>query len=153
MYSCCLSLTSVQDGAGGQRHAPVALPPGTKRYPLYRRLSWPQGRSGWRRNILLPPVFAPRTVQPVASRYTYWTIPTHSFPQPLLNLFHSHSNKSTNQMHQSQIYCSSFKYSSTCFGHPLAHHQELITAVAASGLPLERGFSSVVGRATATFQR
>ena len=35
----------------------------------------------------------------------------------------THSNKSTNQ---SQIYCSSFKYSSTCFGHPLAHHQELI---------------------------
>jgi hypothetical protein len=26
----------------------------------------------------------------------------------------------------SQIYCSSFKYSSTCFGHPLANHQELI---------------------------
>ena len=26
----------------------------------------------------------------------------------------------------SQIYCSSFKYSSTCFGHPHAHHQELI---------------------------
>jgi hypothetical protein len=26
----------------------------------------------------------------------------------------------------SQIYWSSFKYSSTCFGHPHAHHQELI---------------------------
>jgi len=26
----------------------------------------------------------------------------------------------------SQIYCSSFRYSSTCFGHPHAHHQELI---------------------------
>ena len=26
----------------------------------------------------------------------------------------------------SQIYCSSFKYSSTCFGHPHAHHQEPI---------------------------
>ena len=26
----------------------------------------------------------------------------------------------------SQIYCLSFKYSSTCFGHPHAHHQELI---------------------------
>jgi hypothetical protein len=25
-----------------------------------------------------------------------------------------------------QIYCSSFKYSSTCFGHPHAHYQELI---------------------------
>ena len=30
-------------------------------------------------------------------------------------------------MHQiSQLYCLSFKYSSTCFGHPHAHHQELI---------------------------
>jgi len=38
------------------------------------------------------------------------------------------------------------KYSSTCFGHPLAHHQELVTAVAASGLPLERDGSSAVGR-------
>jgi len=26
----------------------------------------------------------------------------------------------------SQIYCLSFKYSSTCFGHPHAHHQEPI---------------------------
>jgi hypothetical protein len=25
----------------------------------------------------------------------------------------------------SQVYCLSFKYSSTCFGHPHAHHQEL----------------------------
>jgi len=25
----------------------------------------------------------------------------------------------------SQIYCLSFKYSSTCFGHPHAHYQEL----------------------------
>ena len=26
----------------------------------------------------------------------------------------------------SQLYCVSFKYSSICFGHPHAHHQELI---------------------------
>jgi hypothetical protein len=33
-----------------------------------------------------------------------------------------------NQPHESnsQIYCLSFKYSSTCFEHPHAHHQELI---------------------------
>jgi hypothetical protein len=30
----------------GQRHAPAALPPGMTRYPLYRRLGGPQGRSG-----------------------------------------------------------------------------------------------------------
>jgi hypothetical protein len=31
---------------GGQLHAPAALPPGMTRYPLYRRLGRPQGRSG-----------------------------------------------------------------------------------------------------------
>jgi len=55
-----------------------------------------------------------------------------------------HSNKS-NQPDASiyQIYCSSFEYSSTCFGRPHAHHQELINC---SSLPLERGGNSVVGR-------
>jgi hypothetical protein len=31
---------------GGQRHAQAALPPVKTRYPLYRRLGRPQGRSG-----------------------------------------------------------------------------------------------------------
>jgi len=53
------------------------LPPGKTRYSLYRRLSGPQGRSAQMRKILLPPGFDPRTVQPVASRYTdYATRPT-----------------------------------------------------------------------------
>ena len=55
---------------GGQRHAPAALPPGKTQYPLYRRLGEPQGRSGQVRKISPPPRFDPRTVQPVASRYT-----------------------------------------------------------------------------------
>ena len=33
-------------GMVGQRHAPAALRPGKTRYPLYRRLGGPQGRSG-----------------------------------------------------------------------------------------------------------
>jgi len=33
-------------GVRGQRNAPAALPPGETRYPLYRRLGGPQGRSG-----------------------------------------------------------------------------------------------------------
>jgi hypothetical protein len=33
-------------GVGGQYHAPAALPPRKIRYPLYRRLSGPQVRSG-----------------------------------------------------------------------------------------------------------
>ena len=61
-------------GVGGQRHAPAALPPGRTRYPLYRRLGGPQGRSGRARKISPPPGFDPRTIQPVASRYTDWAI-------------------------------------------------------------------------------
>jgi hypothetical protein len=59
-------------GVGGQRHALAALPPGKTRYPLNRRLGGPQGRSGQVRKISPPPGFDPRTVQPVASRYTDW---------------------------------------------------------------------------------
>ena len=53
------------------------LPPEKTRYPLYRRQSGPEGRSGQVRKISPPPGFDPRTVQPVASRYTdYATKPT-----------------------------------------------------------------------------
>jgi hypothetical protein len=54
------------------------LPAGKTRYPLYRRLGGLQGRSGQVRKISPPPGFDPRTVRPVASRYTdYATQPTH----------------------------------------------------------------------------
>jgi len=43
---------------------------GKTRYPLYRRLGGPQEQSGQVRKILTPPGFDPRTLQPVASRYT-----------------------------------------------------------------------------------
>ena len=50
-----------------------SLPPGKTRYPLYRGLGGPQGRSGQVRKIPPPPGFHPRTFQPVASRYTDYT--------------------------------------------------------------------------------
>ena len=62
-------------GVCGQRHASAALRPGKTLYPLYRRLDGPQGRSGRVRKILPPQGFDPRTIQPVASRYTDWAIP------------------------------------------------------------------------------
>ena len=61
-------------GVGGQQHALAALPPGKTRYPLYRKLGGPQGRSGRVQKISPPPEFDPRTVQPVASRHTDWAI-------------------------------------------------------------------------------
>jgi hypothetical protein len=58
------------------------LPPGKTRYPLYRRLGGPQRRSGQVRKISPPPGFDPRTIQPVASRYTDWaTRPTRTMKQ------------------------------------------------------------------------
>jgi hypothetical protein len=61
----------------GQRHAPAALAPRKARSPLCRRLVGSQGRSGRFRKILHPPRFDPRTVQPVASRYTNCAIPAN----------------------------------------------------------------------------
>jgi hypothetical protein len=47
------------DGVVGQSHAPAALPPGKIRYPLYRRLGGPQGRSVRVRKISPVPGFKP----------------------------------------------------------------------------------------------
>jgi len=47
------------------------LPPGKTRYPFYRRLGGPQGRSGRAEN-LVPTGIRFRTVQPIVSRYTDW---------------------------------------------------------------------------------
>ena len=70
MCSSTLSLTSALDGVGGQRHAPATLPPGKTRFPLYKMLRGPQGRSGRERKILPQTGLDPRTVQPVVSRHT-----------------------------------------------------------------------------------
>ena len=52
------------------------LPPGKTRYPFYRRLGWPQGRSGRAENLVLTGIRS-RTVHSVVSRYTDWaTRPT-----------------------------------------------------------------------------
>ena len=85
------------DGVGGQRQAPAALPAGKTRYALYRRLGGLQAQSGRVRKIKPKTGFDPRTVYPVASRYTDWAIPVHlltGFPTqrsqyPNLPTYHS----------------------------------------------------------------
>jgi len=52
------------------------LPPENTRYPLYRRLGGPQGRSGRAENLVPTGIWS-RTVQPVVSRYTDWVIYHH----------------------------------------------------------------------------
>jgi hypothetical protein len=64
-------------GVGGQPHVLAALPAGNTRYLLRRRLSGPQGRSGRVRKISPPNGIRSPTVQPVPSRYTDFSIPTH----------------------------------------------------------------------------
>ena len=61
---------AVEGGEGSALRPGRSLPPGKAGYPMYRRLGGPQGRSGQVRKISPPPGFDPRTVQPVASRYT-----------------------------------------------------------------------------------
>jgi hypothetical protein len=62
--------TALEGGEWSAARPDRTLPPGKARYPLYRRLGGPQGRSGQVRKISPPPGFDPRTVQPIASRYT-----------------------------------------------------------------------------------
>ena len=64
-----------------------SLPPENTQYPLYRRLSGPQGRSGQVRKISFPPGFDLRTVQPVASRYTDYATQPPVVKVILLNSF------------------------------------------------------------------
>jgi hypothetical protein len=69
-----LSLTSALGGGGGQCYASAALCLGKTWYPLYRRLGGPQGRSGREWKTSPPQGSDPRTVQPLASRYTHYAI-------------------------------------------------------------------------------
>jgi len=61
---------ALEGGEGSASCPGRSLPPGKTWYPLYRRLGGPQGQSAEVWKILPPPGFNPRTVQPIASRYT-----------------------------------------------------------------------------------
>jgi hypothetical protein len=76
-YSSTLSLTSALDWGGWSTSCSGRFTPGMTRYPFYRKLGGPQGRSGRVRKILPPPGFDPWTVNLVASRYTDYAILAH----------------------------------------------------------------------------
>jgi hypothetical protein len=66
------SMTAALEGGGWSATRPGRpLPPGKTRYPSYRRLGGPQGRSGRAANFVLTGIQS-RTFQPVVSRYTDW---------------------------------------------------------------------------------
>jgi len=69
---------ALEGGDGSASRFRRSFPPGKTRYPFYRRLGGPQGRSGQVQKSHPLLGFDPRTVQAVASRYTdYATRPTY----------------------------------------------------------------------------
>jgi len=64
-------MTAALEGEWSAASPGRTLPPGKIRYPFYRRLGGPQGRSGRAEN-LVPTGIRSRTVQPVVSPYTDW---------------------------------------------------------------------------------
>jgi hypothetical protein len=69
--------TALEWGEGSASCPGLFLSPEKTRYPSYKRLVGPQGRSEQVRKISPPPGFDPQTIQPVASRYTVY--PTRKF--------------------------------------------------------------------------
>jgi len=62
---------ALEGGEWSAARPDLTLRPGKTRYPFYRRLGAPQGRSRRAEN-LVPTGIRSRTVQPVVSRYTDW---------------------------------------------------------------------------------
>ena len=63
--------TALEGGKWSAARPGRTLPPGKTRYPLYRWLAGPQGRSGRAENLVRTGIRS-RTVQPVVSRYIDW---------------------------------------------------------------------------------
>jgi hypothetical protein len=107
------------------------------RYPLYRRLGGPQGRSGQVLKISPPSGFDPRIVQLVASRYTGYAIPAQvlfivcriflpswtpcntSFPTRLAQLIFSILSRTT--------FVSWYLKNSFCHFKPVVHPNNVLT--------------------------
>jgi len=82
------------------------LPPGKTRYPLYRRLGGPQGRSGRAEN-LVPTDIRSRTVQPVAQslyRLSYPAQVIGSAPINICNILYM-KQASAQPSQQREIHC------------------------------------------------
>jgi len=71
--------TTLEGGVGSASRPGRFLPSGKTRYPSYRRLGGPEGRSGQVRKISPPPEFDPRTVHPIAIHYTDYATRTTKF--------------------------------------------------------------------------
>jgi hypothetical protein len=92
-------------GEGSASRPGRSLLPKKSRYPLYRRLGGPQGRSGQVGKISTPTGIRSRTVQPVASRYTnYATRPTHKHTHTYILWFvHAHEHSALSCIHLQRV--------------------------------------------------
>ena len=69
VYLCSSMTVALEVSEWSEASPGRTLLPGKTRYPYYRRLGGPQGRSGRAEN-LVPTGIRSRTVQPVVSHYT-----------------------------------------------------------------------------------
>ena len=76
-------------GEGSASRPGRSLAPGKTRYPLYRRLGGPQGRSGQVRKISPPPGFDPRTSSRSLSLYRLRYLTHTMLSDPYTNFEHS----------------------------------------------------------------
>jgi hypothetical protein len=74
-YSYTLSLTSALDGGGWSAPRSGSFTPGNDSVPIAQEAGWAPGPVWTGAKNSRPPRFDPRTVQPVASPYTYWATP------------------------------------------------------------------------------
>jgi hypothetical protein len=67
-------------GVGGHRHGPATLHPGNDPVPILKEAGWGPGAGLDGCGISRQPLgFDPRTVQPIASCYTNYAIPSNGF--------------------------------------------------------------------------
>jgi hypothetical protein len=79
---------ALREGTVTNLHIPkpgFSTPGKETQHPLYRRLGWHQGQSGWVRQVSTPPGSDPRTVQLVARRYAGCAIQNHDTKQYKMN--------------------------------------------------------------------
>jgi len=72
-------------------HPGHTLPLAKTRYPFYRRLGGPQGRSGQAGNLVATGIQS-QTVQPIVSHYTQPTIQSCSVCISIYTYSHEHNN-------------------------------------------------------------
>ena len=133
--------TALERGERSGSRLGRCLPRGKTRYPLYRRLGGPQGRSGQVRIISPPPGFDPRTVQkiifnsskvtthvnPIMVRNVHTVFRKHCFRSPVRKIQNLTEHNLTLRLLMSYIYIYIYIYMVHLFLMFLDHTQRRST--------------------------